>query len=212
MFRNLRTAVVLLALSGCGVQPSTGGQQVSTEQTAKKSANAENDAKPAAEPKVDTAAITESAEPMSDVQDGALARTCGTSTMLIQCESGDENCSRTDLHLEGAGRGERKQIAMPDELKDYTAVGLGCAANTEGKSYFVVQFGELPYGCEFCEWFHLYDTTGQLLTHSIPPIIEDAELPGASDQMPNNREYEALMKKLGLEHPKIEYFEQSPAN
>jgi hypothetical protein len=91
-------------------------------------------------------------------------------------------------------------------MKDYTAVGLGCAvADTDGKPYFVAQYGELPAGCSFCEWYYLYDANGKQLTHSDPPIVEDKSMPEAQQQSPNNAEYEALIAKLGIQHPEVDY-------
>ena len=102
--------------------------------------------------------------------------------------------------------GQHVVIAKPEEMKDYTAVGLGCAvADTDGKPYFVAQYGELPTGCSFCEWYYLYDANGKQLTHSDPPIIEDKSMPETQQQSPNNAEYEALIAKLGIQHPEVDY-------
>lgn len=104
--------------------------------------------------------------------------------------------------------GQQVTIAKPVEMKDYTAVGLGCAvADTDGKPYFVAQYGELPAGCSFCEWYYLYDANGKQLTHSDPPIVEDKSMPEAQRQSPNNAEYEALIAKLGIQHPEVGYIE-----
>ena len=102
--------------------------------------------------------------------------------------------------------GQQVAIAKPEEMKDYTAVGIGCAvADTDGKPYFVAQYGELPTGCSFCEWYYLYDADGQQLTHSNPPIVEDKSMPAAQQQSPNNAEYEALISRLGIQHPEVDY-------
>lgn len=91
--------------------------------------------------------------------------------------------------------GQRQEVAAPPEMADYTAVGLGCAEDAKGSTYFVVQYGELPYGCEFCEWFFLYDIKGQLLNHATPPLhTQDGQ------QSPNNDEYEHKLEELGLKH------------
>lgn len=67
---------------------------------------------------------------------------------------------------------------------------------------FVIQYGELPYGCEFCEWFFLYDIKGQLLNHATPPLhTQDGQ------QSPNNDEYEHKLEELGLKHPELEPFQ-----
>lgn len=102
--------------------------------------------------------------------------------------------------------GQQVAIVKPQEMKDYTAVGLGCAvADTDGKPYFVAQYGELPVGCSFCEWYYLYDANGKQLTHSNPPIVEDKSMPEAQQQSPNNAEYEAIIAKLGIQHPEVGY-------
>ncbi len=53
-------------------------------------------------------------------------------------------------------------------MDGYTAVGLACVQDRSGTPYFVVQYGELPFGCSFCEWYYLYDASGRQLTHSTP--------------------------------------------
>lgn len=103
--------------------------------------------------------------------------------------------------------GQPIPIARPDEMKDYTAVGIGCAVAADGQPYFVAQYGELPTGCSFCEWYYLYDASGKQLTRSNPPIIEDKSMPEAQQQSPNNAEYEALIAKLGIEHPEVDYIQ-----
>ena len=103
------------------------------------------------------------------------------------------------------GTGQQVAIAKPVEMEGYTAVGLGCAVAANGKPYFVAQYGELPAGCSFCEWYYLYDEHGKQLTHSDPPVIEDKDLPEAQQQSPNNAEYEALIAKLGIQHPEVDY-------
>ena len=89
-------------------------------------------------------------------------------------------------------------------MSRYTAVGLACTQAKDGMRYLVVQYGERPRGCQFCEWFHLYTTRGELLTHSDPAILIDNTLPKGKDQLPNNREFEALVKKLRIEFPDID--------
>lgn len=76
------------------------------------------------------------------------------------------------------------------------------APKTEGTNYFVIQYGELPYGCEFCEWFFLYDAKGQLLNHAAPPLREQD-----GQQSPNNDEYEHKLEELGLKHPELVPFQ-----
>ena len=103
--------------------------------------------------------------------------------------------------------GVASPIARPAEMADYTAVGLGCATGSDGKPYFVAQYGELPFGCEFCEWFYLYDADGKQLTRSEPPLLTDETLPEGKQQTPNTAEYERMLVKLGIKHPEVTYFE-----
>lgn len=118
--------------------------------------------------------------------------------------SGDAQRTTTLKVLDDTG--QQVTIDKPAEMNGYTVVGLGCAvADTDGKPYFVAQYGELPTGCSFCEWYYLYDANGKQLTHSDPPVAEDKSMPEAQQQSPNNAEYEALITKLGIEHPEMDY-------
>ena len=90
-------------------------------------------------------------------------------------------------------------------MERYTAVGLACVQDKENKPYLAVQFGELPEGCQFCEWLHIYTLDGKPLTNSQPPIFRDASRPASSALAPNNREFDALTKQLGLERPRFEF-------
>ncbi|WJM76561.1 hypothetical protein QTJ10_23505 [Xanthomonas hortorum pv. vitians] len=110
----------------------------------------------------------------------------------LPSKSGDSPKTRVEIERDG----ERQELAPPAEMVDYTAVGLGCAEDGKGTNYFVIQYGELPYGCEFCEWFFLYDAKGQLLNHAAPPLREQD-----GQQSPNNDEYEHKLEELGLKHP-----------
>lgn len=91
-------------------------------------------------------------------------------------------------------------VPRPSEMADYTAVGLGCARTKGGEPYFIVQYGELPWGCKFCEWFYLHDTSGAQLTRSKPPVLFDPDSSNPSEQYsPNNKEFNDLSKKLGID-------------
>lgn len=108
----------------------------------------------------------------------------------------------TKTRVEVERDGQRHELAPPPEMQDYTAVALGCANDGKGSGYLVVQYGELPYGCEFCEWYFLYDARGQLLNHATPPLHgEDGS------QFPNNDEYERKLEELGLKHPEMVPFQ-----
>ncbi|WOB50852.1 hypothetical protein NYR97_05535 [Xanthomonas hydrangeae] len=116
----------------------------------------------------------------------------------LPSKSGDSPKTRVEIERNG----ERQELAPPAEMVDYTAVGLGCAEDGKGTNYFVIQYGELPYGCEFCEWFFLYDAKGQLLNHAAPPLREQD-----GQQSPNNDEYEHKLEELGLKHPELVPFQ-----
>lgn len=123
----------------------------------------------------------------------------------VQAES-EEVRPTTSLKIVDSA-GQQISIVKPEEMKDYTAVGIGCAVAADGKPYFVAQYGELPTGCSFCEWYYLYDASGKQITRSNPSIIEDKSMPEAQQQSPNNAEYEALIAKLGIEHPEVDYIQ-----
>lgn len=132
-----------------------------------------------------------------------LSKHCGTATMTIQCAAGSVDCSQTTLTIRTAGSKDRI-LGKPKGMDSYTPVGMACAsANHE--AYFVVQYGELPRGCAFCEWYHLYAADGKLLTHSDPPVLIDTTLPPAQQQYPNNKEYDDTAKRLGLDEQDIEF-------
>lgn len=124
----------------------------------------------------------------------------GARLHLTTVPSQSQASTVTRVELERGG--QRQTLAPPPEMADYTAVGLGCAQDKTGTDYFVVQYGELPYGCEFCEWFFLYDTQGRLLNHATPPLREQDH-----QQSPNNDEYEGKLEELGLKHPELMPFQ-----
>lgn len=132
---------------------------------------------------------------------------CAGTSFTITSTSAAGAGKQTALHRV-APDGTPHRIAEPREMTGYTAVGLGCVVVTStGNPYFVVQYGELPYGCSFCEWFYLYDAKGGQLTKSDPTILVDRSLREAERQNANNLEYESMMRKLGITHPEMRYFE-----
>lgn len=98
--------------------------------------------------------------------------------------------------------GKVTSLQTPKGLENYTPVGLGCSAAAQGETYLIVQFGEFPEGCQFCEWFALYDATGKLLTSNTPPFYGEGR-----DRSPNNDEYEKALANHQLKHPAIEFAE-----
>lgn len=141
-----------------------------------------------------------------------MKKTCAGAEMHLLIDTpvpgaSEEAHRTTSLKMVGS-TGQQVAIAEPEEMQGYSAVGIGCAvADADGKPYFVVQYGELPTGCSFCEWYYLYDANGKQLTRSDPPIVEDKSMPETRQQSPNNAEYEALIAKLGIQHPEMDYIE-----
>ena len=195
--------VLAAALPACKPADAPGPQAAApsaTEGTAPQPAAADAQASP---------------PPTPAAQGTAMDKTCGGVTFRIARqqapESGEagpqEAGPQTVLQRIGSD-GAATTIDKPAEMSDYTAVALGCAdAANDGKSYLVVQYGELPYGCNFCEWFYLYDADGKQLTKSDPPILVDETLPTGRQQTSNTKEYEALIQKLGIQHPEVDYIE-----
>lgn len=167
----------------------------------------------ASAPAAQEAAATPSTEPIASdanasatgVQDTGMEKKCGSTTFRISRSAQDDQ-NRTTLERSGED-GHAVVVEKPVEMADYTAVGLGCATAADNTSYAVVQYGELPYGCQFCEWFYLYDMEGKQLTKSNPPILVDASLPEGEQQSSNTREYQEMIQKLGITHPEVEYIE-----
>lgn len=125
--------------------------------------------------------------------------------LTVVASDPDTGMQRTKLQI-ARPDGAVSAIAPPDEMHDYTPVGVSCAVSeSDGKPYFVVQYGELPQGCKFCEWFYLYDENGRQLTKSIPVILRDESLPDPQQQYPNNEEYSALAERLRLPKTEMSY-------
>lgn len=137
----------------------------------------------------------------------ALVKQCGALEVALQCNASSTDCTQTDLSIRDAA-GKSIAVAKPGEMVDYTAVGLDCAIASDKSHYFVVQYGERPYGCGFCEWYYLYDATGKQLTHSDPIFLSDSSLPEGKQQTPNNREFDAALDRLGIKEVNTELFDR----
>jgi hypothetical protein len=131
---------------------------------------------------------------ISDPGERNLSIHCGNARATIQCSAASADCTQTTLRLDSTA-----ELPEPKGMKPYTAVGLACTKARDGTPYLVVQYGERPEGCEFCEWFHLYTTQGELLTQSSPAILKDGR-----DQRPNNKEFSTRSKELGIVFPDIQ--------
>lgn len=177
---------ILPALGLTLVLAACGGKTPSTDQIAETPAQA---SAPSPSP-----ASTEAA---AQGQNGMI-KECPGARLHLDALPRQDGAASTKTQVELERDGQRQTLAAPPEMSDYTAVGLGCAEDGKGGAYFVVQYGELPYGCEFCEWFFLYDAQGRLLNHATPPLHEED-----GQQSPNNDEYQHKLEELGLKHPEV---------
>ncbi|WP_379654652.1 hypothetical protein [Pseudoxanthomonas sp. UC19_8] len=177
---------ILPALGLTLVLAACGGKTSSTDQTAGTPVQA---SAPSPSP-----ASTEAA---AQGQNGMI-KECPGARLHLDALPRQDGAASTKTQVELERDGQRQTLAAPPEMSDYTAVGLGCAEDGKGGAYFVVQYGELPYGCEFCEWFFLYDAQGRLLNHATPPLHEED-----GQQSPNNDEYQHKLEELGLKHPEV---------
>lgn len=205
----------LVALSGCresGTPAADTGTNASSAQGVPAGGNPSaptgETSPPAAEVQTGNPSAT-TADTARDTTAGAMIKQqCGNAEFSLSVDAGgDESAKRTTLQRQ-ASDGQSMRIAVPEALHDYTAVGLGCAVSpADGKSYLVVQYGQLPEGCAYCEWFHLYDTDGNVLTKNTQAILVDRTQPQGSQEYPDNESYDALLKKLQITHPDIQYVE-----
>ncbi|MEQ7705613.1 hypothetical protein VC179_004270 [Xanthomonas sp. WHRI 8812E] len=168
-----------LCLSACGDKPMSATSAPSAPAAAA----------PTPQPAV-------SAEAVRPGQNDMIKECRGMRLQLTALPSQDATSTRTRVDMEREG--QRQTLPAPAEMAEYTPVGIGCAEDGKGTAYAVVQYGELPYGCEFCEWFFLYDATGKLLNHATPPLLEQD-----GQQSPNNDDYEHMLEQLGLKHPEL---------
>lgn len=206
---------VLAALSGCRESGAPAADTSTKAPSAQDvpaggnpSAPTGETSPPAAEVQTGNPSAT-TADTAHDTTAGAMIKQqCGNAEFSLSVDAGgDESVKRTTLQRH-ASDGQSMRIAVPEALHEYTAVGLGCAVSpADGKSYLVVQYGQLPEGCAYCEWFHLYDTDGNVLTKNTQAILVDRTQPQGSQEYPDNESYDALLKKLQITHPDIQYVE-----
>ncbi len=132
-----------------------------------------------------------------------LTLTCGSAKVTMSCKKGS-SCTQTVMRMTTVD-GKSVMLAKPKGLEDRTAVGMACAEASDKSNYVVVEFGDLPSGCEFCEWFALYDMKGGKLTDNDPAILVDKTMDDAHQQYPNNNQFDELAKKWKLNHPRRAY-------
>lgn len=135
---------------------------------------------------------------------GEVVSECGAATMTLQCTTRSTQCDASALWFQSAAS-PRAAAPTPKGMDRFAPVGLACATSKNGGRYFLVQYGELPAGCKFCEWFHLYDSSGKPLTGSDPAVLKVAGQDSAHAQAANNEEFEALAKSLELDEPDIQF-------
>lgn len=204
----------LVSLSGCRQQDASN--ETATPPPAPQASAAAGSATTPAGPAPVEATAGQAADPAPMHADSGeppggghvIQQHCGSAEFALSIDAGgDENAMRTTLRRLDPAAGT-KTIAVPDALKDYVAVGLGCATSpVDGRAYLVVQYGQLPEGCAFCEWFHLYDTDGNVLTRNAQALLIDQSQPPGKQQYPDNESYDAMLKKLRIAPPEIQYVE-----
>lgn len=147
----------------------------------------------------------------------AASSQCNGANLAILCDGNSDAklgrvaCERTSLQIT-TPKGDVLLFPKPREFADpkdsNTATSVSCAQATRRYGhYFIVQYGGLPWGCEFCEWFYVYNLEGTQLTHSEPAILLDETLPEGHQAFANNEEYGDLVKTLGLQAGNASYVE-----
>lgn len=130
-----------------------------------------------------------------------VSEPCGASEMALQCRSlgkGKADCLHPVLTIKTDG-GQAQKLGNPKGIEEQSPMGLACVTSqVDHNQYFYVLFGSLPSGCDVCEWHHLYDTHGKLLTTSDPATIVIPDAPPTQSIAPNNRSFDDLSKKLNL--------------
>ncbi|WP_147292987.1 hypothetical protein [Dyella psychrodurans] len=139
-----------------------------------------------------------------------VSKKCGDAEMSLRClaiHGGKLDCLHPSLMLKD-GSGRYSKMATPKGMEKLSPVGLACSVSSKNAlSYFVVEYGELPAGCEYCEWFHIYDTHGKLLTSSYPSVLNIEGMEPPRDKAPNNIDFTSWSKKLGLGKSEEEYLQ-----
>ena len=129
-----------------------------------------------------------------------VSRKCGEAEMNLRCPSighGMANCLHPSLIFKS--KDGFKRLPIPKGLRGDSPVGLACVGSkNDNTSYFHVLYSVLPTGCAVCEWHHLYDTNGHLLTTSNPATITIPDMPPSQSVVPNNKSFDDLSKKLNL--------------
>ena len=125
-----------------------------------------------------------------------------TGAPTIDCGARRYTLARTDngARVDRIDGDAPRALDAPVGMDGYAPVGLGCAVAADDTPYLVVEYGEIPGGCQVCEWFFVYDADGAPLNESVPAMQVDGET-----RTPNNDGYARLLETLGLSHPQIAY-------
>lgn len=120
---------------------------------------------------------------------------CHTFEVELKCiPSKKVSCDKTDISIFKKNNTPIK-LSYPTEMKKEGQMPVGFACITspkDHKEYVLVEYGELPFGCEFCEWFYLYDENGKLLNKNKTAFINIPH----HDKGPNNASVNAMFDKL----------------
>ncbi len=199
--------------ASCSAQSPTNAPASSTQQVAAvQSSHDQQSSRPSTEKasmQADDSAHDGKAAPgknttTSNSDDRSVMSECGSAKMTLECTAKSEACDASTLWIE-SGTTPRRVAAKPTGMEKYTPTGLACATSRQGDHFFIVEYGELPFGCKFCEWFHLYDQSGNPLTTSSPAVIQLEGKDPTQAKAPNNAEFSALSKKMQLDDPEIHY-------
>lgn len=129
-----------------------------------------------------------------------VSKKCGDAEMSLTCTAmghGVADCLHPSLIYRSKSR--LIKLPTPKGLQDSSPTGLACVVSkNDNAQYFHVMYSVLPTGCDVCEWHHLYDTNGHLLTESDPATIKVSNVPPTQSTAPNNRSFDESSKKLNL--------------
>lgn len=214
MFYNkILVASYMVLAVGCSDQPTANASASSTPQAAAAPTNddqhrsSQSNGQPSTQVQDsahDGKAVPGKNATTNSPDNQSVTSECGIAKMTIECSAKSEACDASTLWIE-SGTTPRRVAAKPSGMEKYTPTGLACATSKQGEHFFIVQYGELPFGCKFCEWFHLYDQSGKPLTTSSPAVIQLDGRDPTQAQAPNNSEFDAISKKMQLDTPDIHY-------
>lgn len=136
----------------------------------------------------------------SDLGVTVVSKKCGDAEMSLRCTAvGDGIADCLHPSLVYKSKGSIRKLPNPKGLKDTSPTSIACVrSKNDNAEYFHVMYDVLPTGCDVCEWHHLYDASGHLLTQSDPATIKISNVPPAQSIAPNNRSFDELSKKLNL--------------